>query len=62
MKEPLPVRAMDAMEAGIRTARQNLKKDGDPMPDDYVAWCIWNALRRAGFKIVDMDSQQGNSN
>jgi hypothetical protein len=61
MKEPLPVRAMDAMEVGIRTARQNPKKDGDPMPDCYVAWCIWNELRRAGFKIVETGSQQGNS-
>lgn len=61
MKEPLPVRAMDAMEAGIKAARQNPLKEGDPMPDSYVAWCIWNELRRTGFKVVELDAQQGNS-
>jgi hypothetical protein len=59
MSEPLSVRAMAAMEAGIRTARQNPKEGGDPMPDDYVAWCIWNELRRAGFKVVETGSQRG---
>jgi hypothetical protein len=56
MKEPLPVRAMTAMETGIRTARQNPKAEGDPMPDDYIVWCIWNELRRAGFKIIDAEA------
>jgi hypothetical protein len=56
MKEPLRIRAMDAMEVGIRTARQNPKTKGDPMPDDYVAWCIWNELQRAGFMIVDAET------
>jgi hypothetical protein len=62
MKEPLPVRAMAAMEAGIRTARQNPKSGGDPAPDDYIAWCIWNELRRAGFKVVESESPQDISN
>ena len=60
MKEPLPVRAMNAMEAGIRTARQNPPKEGDPIVDDYVAWCIWNALRLAGFRIVESEPENSN--
>jgi hypothetical protein len=60
MKEPLPIRAMDAMEAGIKTARQNPKDGTDPTPDDYIAWCIWNALRLAGLKIIDVEEQSEN--
>ncbi len=62
MKEPLPIRAIDAMEIGIKTARQNPKEGVDPMPDDYIAWCIWNALRLAGFKIVECEESSENSN
>ena len=53
MKLPLPMRAIDAIESGIKTARRNPKPEGDPVPDDYIAWCVWNALRQAGFKIID---------
>jgi hypothetical protein len=62
MKDHLPIRAMDAMEAGIKTARQNPEEGADPMPDQYIAWCIWNALRLAGFKIVDAEGEPKNSN
>ena len=62
MNEPLPIRAMNAIELGIRTARQNPKSESDPTPDDYVAWCIWNELRRAGFKVVDVEGSSDESN
>ena len=57
MKEPLVNRAIDAIEVGIRVAKQNPKSSGDPMPDDYIAWCIWNELRRAGFKVIDANGE-----
>jgi hypothetical protein len=41
-----------AIEAGIDLARRN-PKPGEPVPsDDYVAWVIWNELRRAGFSVI----------
>jgi hypothetical protein len=62
LREPLSIRAIDAITAGVKTAKANPKSEADPVPDDYVAWCVWNALRRAGLKIVEVDGQQGDSN
>jgi hypothetical protein len=54
MKEPLPVRATAAIETGLKVARENPVKDSPNLAaDDYIAWCVWNELRRAGFKVVE---------
>jgi hypothetical protein len=43
---------MATIEKGIDEARRNPKAD-EPIPaDDYIAWCIVNTLRQAGFRIV----------
>lgn len=45
-------KALAAIERGIEEARQN-PKPGEPIPaDDYVAFCVMQTLRQAGFKIV----------
>ena len=53
MKDPLPIRVIDAIEAGIKTARQHPKDGPEAVPDDYIAWCVWNELRREGFKVIE---------
>lgn len=43
---------MAIIEKGIDVARLN-PRDNEPVPaDDYIAWCVVNALRQAGFRIV----------
>ena len=45
-------KVLAAIETAIGVARQN-PNAGEPTPtDDYIAWCVMNELRRAGFKIV----------
>lgn len=55
---PLPIRVMDAIEKGIQTARTNPKAGDESTSDGYVAWCIWNELRLAGFKVTESDQPQ----
>jgi hypothetical protein len=45
-------KVMPIIEATIDLARQNPKSEGNPMPDDYVAWVICQELRRSGWAIV----------
>jgi hypothetical protein len=40
------------IEHGIDVARRN-PKPGEPIAaDDYIAWCILQELRRAGWSVV----------
>jgi hypothetical protein len=36
---------------GVDVARRNPKADEPVASDDYIAWCVLNELRRAGWKV-----------
>ena len=48
-------RIMAAIEHGVDVARKNLEPGKTTPGADFVAWCVWNELRRAGFKVVSRE-------
>ena len=37
---------------GVEVARQNPMDQDPPITDDYIAWCVINQLRLAGWSVV----------
>jgi hypothetical protein len=53
-------RVLPIIEFAIDLARRNPKPEGDPMPDNYVAWVICQELRRTGWTIVPAGALDSN--
>jgi hypothetical protein len=53
-------KVLPIIESAIELARRNPKPEGDPMPDDYVAWVICQELRRKGWTIIHTGPQNSN--
>ena len=47
---------LSVIETGIDLARRNPKPDAPVAADEYVAWCILQELRRAGWSVVPSSS------
>ncbi len=47
---------LSVIETGIDVARRNPKPDAPVAADEYVAWCILQELRRAGWSVVPSSS------
>ncbi|MEO0397901.1 MAG: hypothetical protein AAF224_00590 [Pseudomonadota bacterium] len=45
-------RALEAIEAGLRKARDVRERGSCHLSDDFTAWVITQELRRAGFSIT----------
>jgi hypothetical protein len=44
------------IEHGINVARRNPKPGQPAAADDYMAWCVLQELRRAGWSVVQTSS------